>query len=53
MKSKERTKEKREKKRKWEGSLCVCKEQDKGGGAKMVEDKKICVKRFYSLFLIH
>ena len=32
MKSKERTKEKREKKRKWEGSLCVCKEQDKGGG---------------------
>ena len=46
--SKERTKKKREKKRKGGGEfVCVCKEQDKGG-ARRVEDKKICVKRFYS-----
>ena len=48
MKSKERTKKKREKKRKGEGSLCVCVKSRIRGGARRVEDKKICVKRFYS-----
>jgi len=48
MKAKRGLRRRERRKGRGEGSLCVCVKSRIRGGARRVEDKKICVKRFYS-----